>query len=196
MFGNGSVMTEEGIVVEVIEDTTNMRGAHSGYQGPRQTGGGVQRGDLNIELRPHGVKLILIYPVAGDGVGPTIVIDHHLLFVDQSRTRFPVLGHRLGVHDVEMIMLEDRADIDILRVGLHRRFTEDQGVIDGVGIQDVVMIELDPLHLQKRLAHVPLEELTEHALLSYPLVPHHHPGLELIDKPAGPHPFQSHVRVQ
>ncbi len=68
---------------------------------------------------------------------------------------------------------QDHGAVDVLQVDLHFRPTEALGEARGEEVQVVVMLELDPLHLQKLHAHVPLEETGSDALLPSPLVAPH-----------------------
>lgn len=67
----------------------------------------------------------------------------------------------------------DRGATDILQVDLQLLPAEDLVEARGEEVQVVVMLELDPLHLQKLHAHVPLEEIISDVLLPSPLVASH-----------------------
>ena len=66
-----------------------------------------------------------------------------------------------------------RANVGTVQVDHLAPYHEDWGGIEDVGIWDAVMTELDPLHLQKLPAHVPLEEPGGDGLpLIYLVAPH------------------------
>lgn len=67
----------------------------------------------------------------------------------------------------------DRGAVDLLQVDLQVRPAEGLVEARDEEVQVVVMLELDPLHLQKPHAHVPLEETGNDALLPYRLVVPH-----------------------
>lgn len=95
----------------------------------------------------------------------------HLHFGDHILAQYPDLGRPQGTNVGEMTMIqEDSNDAVIPQAGPQHPCAEVLVETEGEGIRDVVIIELDPLHLQIPLAHVPLEDIEEGVLpLSHPV---------------------------
>ena len=120
----------------------------------------------------------------------------HLLPQDRSL----VLDRALYPHhDVEGKTMDhlDHENVGTPQVDLHHQHHETLVEAEGEGVQVLVIIALDPLHLQKPLAHVRLEETGRDALLPSHLTALHHPQDQgVTDVGIRPHLSQGHVLVR
>lgn len=182
-------------MVEVIEEIMTTTDALPGSLGLHPLGVVARLADSTIALLHQDVTLILIFQAAEIRAVWTIEdVLHH-----PSEGPFPVQRHGLGrppdITGVEMTNAIDHPDVAIPPADLRHQYAEALVGMEGDGIEDVV-IERDPLNRQKLLAHVPLEEIEEDALLPFYLVaPPHRPGRETIGEGARPLLYQGHVLV-
>lgn len=119
-----------------------------------------------VVLHPH-VRLIHTFRLAEVVADQRIGGAGHLLLEDRLPSRVP----DLGVHDVgdTKMTIRDHA-VDILQAD---RALLPAGIMAGIGIRelgDVVMIERDPIRLQKPLAHVRSDEVEKDAPAPYRLI--------------------------
>ncbi|MCJ1262634.1 Serine/arginine repetitive matrix protein 1 [Lobaria immixta] len=171
------------------------RGRGRGNLGLHPLGVAARLADTIIALLHQDVTLILIFQAAEIRAVWTIEdVLHH-----PSEGPFPVQRHGLGrppdITGVEMTTAIDHPDVAIPPADLRHQYAEALVGMEGDGIEDVV-IERDPLNRQKLLAHVPLEEIGEDALLPFYLVaPPHRPGRETIGEGARPLLYQGDTRA-
>lgn len=195
VFDSGSAAREAEDVVEGKEEITITIDALAGSLGLHHLGAVPRLADTTIALLHQDVKLILTFQAAEIRAVWTIEdVLHH-----PSEGPFPAqhhdLGHLPGITGVEMTTAIDLLDVAIPPADLQHQYAEALVGMEGDGIEDVV-IERDPMNRQKLLAHVPLEDIGEDALLPFHLVaPLHRPGRETIGEGGRYHLYQGHVLV-
>lgn len=195
MFGSGSAAREAEDVAEESEEIMITTDVLPGNLGLRHLDAVARLADTTIAFLHQDVRLIPIYQVAEIRAIWTI----EGVFHRPSEGRFPVQlhdpGRRRDITGVEMMTGTDHLDVATPPADLRAQCAEALVGMEGDGIEDVV-IERDPLNRQKLLAHVPLEEIGEDALLPFHLVvPPHRPGRETIGEGTLYHLYQGHVLV-
>lgn len=195
IFGSGSAAREAEDVAEGIEEITITTDVLPENRGLHRLGVVARLADTTIALLRQDVMSILIFQAAEIRAVWTIEDVLHR----PSKGPCPVQCHDRGppldITGVEMTTATDHLGVASPPADLQHQYAEALVGMEGDGIEDVV-IERDPLNRQKLLAHVPLEELGEDALLPFHLVaPPHRPGRETIGEGARYHLYQGHVLV-
>lgn len=195
IFGSESAARGAEDAAEGIEETTITTDAIPGNLGLHHLDAVARLADTTIALLRQDARLILIFQAAEIRAGwKTEDVLHQ-----PCEGPCPVQRHDRGrppdITGVEMTTAKDHLDVATPPADLQHQSAEALVGMEGDGIEDVV-IERDPLNRQKLLAHVPLEEIGEDALLPFHLVaPPHRQGRETTGKGAPYHHYQGHVLV-
>ncbi|KAL8781590.1 MAG: hypothetical protein Q9213_005940 [Squamulea squamosa] len=169
IFGKESELSEVAVVEGVIGDIMSMIGAHPDTPKRRHHGGENLHTELTIVGLRRETTSIHMFPEIGMDGGVTAVTGHLPfdglladLCLAQGRRRQGVTG----------MMTQGPGVAATVLAGRERRFVGVVEETEGKGILAVVVIELDPIHLQIRLAHVHPEDREGDAVLRYHPVVH------------------------
>ena len=186
---NGVIAVED--VVEEEEEAMITIVDHPEIQDPHHPDVEALQTVSTIEVRPKGARQTPTYQEDEEGaIQMTADVAHPLSLALH-------LGHALdlSLHQGVEETIETRGnDADTLQADLRRLFVEGQEMAGYAELQVGVMIVQDPLHFQKPLAHVLLEDAVQRdvRLPSHLAVGHHHP--DAVDAYLR-HLFQGHVLV-
>ena len=170
LFDNGSVVNVGEGVAEVTGEAMISIEAHLGTLDLHLHDVEVLPEAIIVALHP-GAKSTRTSQAIAAAVDQKVGVADHLLSEDQFQGLPPYLYHHLDADAMKKMGHRDHGAADTLQVDLQLHPAEGLEEARGEEVQIVVMLELDPLHLQKPHAHVPLEATgSEDLLLPSPLV--------------------------